>query len=715
MEPVRRIAHRVSNSPAAGRYFAIGSSPEMRRRAENALAEMLGASNLVSLDLSGIEDDPWNWLRRYQQAEARDPQGVLYCVHGLSALCERASEAGRPHPFAQLNFARDAWGKTGTHLLLWLDGIAAFDSFLELAPDLWSHRDVVAWFLTREDFVDPAWSAVGLADKYGPRIEAAKRQLADGKTVGEARLRATVELADALVARGESLAAWGAIEAHTLVTTRNMGSPDLSINHHRLRNGIQVRLGRNASTATDLTQWLKSERHAPTWLRNVIESGLAQALMAHKPERAIPILRRLSLVDPRGAEPRGFGSDAADNLVLTLAHQGQPQAALRVAVPAANESPNREAWNLYRLGAIARTQGDYPAALRADDRAARYFTTTGDDAYAASAWRRVSGMLEDWGLTEEAEALLGAAKSGDEVAQLPFRLERWCRRWIRADAAATSLFREVLSSISIVADHPIARAASAAACHDILVFLEEDAEPTDSVFPALEKAIQSLVVTAKASNDKEVEGAARWAQARLALLAGDPTRAYALADRTLIPWCRRWRGLVAESGIWGLLARSAPSPAIGLDRAERAVAVADRSPSVFAQIAARQTLAVVHVRGDRVADAAACLNDALALARAEGLRLNELALLHDLAELPNFKGARAAAGEALTLALVLMLPREEARALLNVALTSHQAGEPLSARRLDRAREIVEELGPPRLRTRVLAALAMPTYPPAHP
>jgi hypothetical protein len=152
--------------------------------------------------------------------------------------------------------------------------------------------------------------------------------------------------------------------------------------------------------------------------------------------------------------------------------------------------------------------------------------------------------------------------------------------------------------------------------------------------------------------------------------------------------------------VWALLARTAPTPSIAVERAKQSVAVADRSPSIYAQIDARRTFAAVRVREGNVPVALALLDEALALARAEGLRPRELAILHESAEIDH-PGAKAAANDALTLAGAMMLPRDEARALLNLVRMARRHGEPVATRRLERAAEIVAELGPPRLRAEV--------------
>lgn len=700
IEPVRRIASRVKESPAAGRYFAIGSSPEMRERVERALAAHLGdPRKVVSLDVSRIEADPWNWLRAQQLEHASDTRGVLYAVHGLGALVRGAEAAGRPNPYAQLNLARDAWGSTGTHLLLWIDGLEEFDRFLHAAPDLWSHRDVVAWFLTRADFVDPSVDEVRLHDEQEPRVAAAERTLADQGASDEERIWAAAALAEARVERAEPLAAWEALMREDAMVRRHIrhNMSDACWDFEGAKCNALLHLGRAFGAAEIAGRLLASERGRPGWWREELRHDVARAHIGARPEVAIPIFEaELSSDRPE------FRVDVTGNLVLALAYCGQVRRGTEVNALQPTQEPEQAAWVWSRMAQLAEASGDFATALSGSFRAERVFAATGRRRVSDSHLVSSGFILDSWGNALEADRLFRGAMVGDVAGALKAHTHAWYASWRRSSATGPV---PLVSATTQLRSHPIARAVPAEVLHDLLDRLDDDIEPGDPLLPTLEAVAGELVTHARSDSDKEVEGAARWALARLALLRGDPKGAYRLADKVLIPWCRHWRGLIAETDIWRLLALAAPDASTARAHVGRALHAADTSPSIFVQIRARQTAARVEVRDGDAGAAVRALEEAMRLARNEGLRLQELALLHDLSELPGNPGARAAASDALALANVLMLPRDEARALLNLALIARGAGDRVSPRRLERASEIVEELGPPRLRSRVRTAL----------
>jgi len=701
IEPVRRIAARVNESSAAGRYFAVGSSAEIRRRVERTLAGLLNAPNaVVVLDVSKIQGDPWNWLRAEQLRGQRSARGTLYAVHGLGALAQSAVSTGRPDPYAQLNLARDAWGATGTHVLVWLDGPDAFDRFLRAAPDLWSHRDLVAWFLTGADFVKPSTDTTPLYDEQARDAEAAEAVLARAGEPEESRLAAAAALAVANVERAQPLAAWEVLARHGALARRvsRRGLSEPTWRFETAKSLTLRQLSRAADAAIVSEQLLAQAPAAPTWWRQEIRHDIAQAQLAHQPESAIPMMEAALVSDSLE-----FRNKVTDNLVLALVTCGQLTRATELNAGRVSEDPERSSWVATRAAMLAEDAGDFSAALSARWAADRVFRSVGRHRTADANLSSTAGMLDDWGNHEEADKLLVEHAAGDLASGLSVRTRAWWRRWRRS---ATAEAVPLVAATSALREHPVARAVPAAELHDLVGVLEDAVEPTDRLLPVLEDVARTLVAAARTDSDKEVEGSARFALARLALLRGQRAAAYAIADRDLVRWCRRWRGLVHEADAWGLLASAAPDDATARAHVTRAKRVADSSPSILAQIRTRRRAAEVEVRAGEIAAARRSLGDALALARRQGLRLHELELLHALSEVPGAPDARQAASDALGLALALMLPRDEAHALLNVELLARSAGERTSPRRLDRASEIVEELGPPKLRARVRAAVA---------
>lgn len=702
IEPVRRIAARVRESSAAGRYFAVGSSAETRDRVERTLAALLNDPRaVVVLDVSTIQGDPWNWVRAEQLRGRRSARGTLYAVHGLGALAHSAASAGRPDPYAQLNLARDAWGATGTHVLLWLDGPDAFDRFLRAAPDLWSHRDLVAWFLTSADFVPPSADSTPLYDQQAREAEAAEALLARAGEPEDSRLAAAAALAIANVERAQPLAAWEVFSSYPRppsVRRTRRELTDAASRFEEAKAFTLQELGRENDAAGIAQRLLAAATSPPAWWREQVTHRLAQAQLASRPELAIPAMEAAL-----ASERPEFLNGLIDNLVLALRNCGEIQRATALNSGRGSEGPERGAWVDERAALLAGATGDFPVALAALSRARRVFGAVGHRRLYLATLSSTGAMLDDWGNHEEADQLLAEHPAGDLASGLWIRTQAWWRRWRRS---ATAEAVPLVAATSALRGHPVARAVPAAALHDLLELLEDAVEPTDPLLPVLEEVARSLVDAARTGSDKEVEGSARFALARLALLRGQRATAYGLADRTLVDWCRRWRGLVQEADAWCLLASAAPDDAAARAHVTRAKRVADSSPSILAQIRTRRRAAEVEVRAGENAAARRSLGDALALARRQGLRLQELELLHALSEVPGAPDARQAASDALGLALALMLPRDEARALLNLELLARSTGERALPRRLDRASEIVEELGPPKLRARVRAAVA---------
>ncbi|HNH47726.1 MAG TPA: hypothetical protein PKY30_11840, partial [Myxococcota bacterium] len=196
-EPIRRIAARVAALPTAGRYLAVGGSPTLRNQVEAALDALLGGDRVHHLDFSTALGNPWTLFG--EQTAGRPLRGHLYCLHGLEKM------AGPVHAYQQLNLARDAWGASGAQILIWLSGMTELDSFLKQAPDLWSHRDLLALFLCQEDFVSP--TVVGDEDRYGRKLALARQRWEEARTDKE-RALAESGLVDQLILTSQLLEAW---------------------------------------------------------------------------------------------------------------------------------------------------------------------------------------------------------------------------------------------------------------------------------------------------------------------------------------------------------------------------------------------------------------------------------------------------------------------------------------------------------------------------
>lgn len=683
-ESVRRIARRVAASPAAGRYFAIGTSPVVRTQVATALRHALGEARVKEIHLDSDDADPWATVQSRHTGE----KGTLYVLDGLR---DDAPE-GEAHPYARLNLARDAWGQTATHLLVWLDGPGALDRFLRLAPDLWSHRDYVAWFLSAADFELPAPEDPAGDARLAAREVAARRIIDDPQSGDADRAGAWDELARVGITRGDWIAASEAID-HAVDLTR---PADGDLWARRL-NQAQARLvvGRESEARRILSNgvWPAAYSNSLAVRRAKWTPGQGEQLRALRALWEV----RLSLTEELEA-------DLWLAIHSHLCECGQASEFRTWAFVAsrgrADESSVRY-WNSRAAALI----GDLPSGLASSLASQRRAVEGGDRRRALYATLLAAHSLFGLGVPEAitlADAVSSAAPPGmltDVEVAAGFR-------WISGTPGPA--LEATLSRIAALARRRAARVIALDTIDRLLTSLDQQLPPTDPNLPAVDATLREVGRLA-GKDDPEAAGFATFLRARVAEMCGDRASAFRLADGVALAWCTRFEREDTAIDVWCLLARCAPDLTRAEKFARRARTLADDHPSLFVQIDARRTQALVAVRAKKPADAARFLEDARAIARSEGLRPRELLLLHELAETPGHPGAYAAAEAALSLAETIFLPREEARALLNLALLDPTSS--LAPRRLARAAELAEELGPPVLRVRVARGL-VPTSTP---
>ncbi len=671
-EPIRRIAARVAALPTAGRYLAVGGSPTLRTQVEATLDALLGGGRVHRLDFSAETGNPWTL---FGEKNAGKPlRGHLYCLHGLEKM------AGPVHAYQQLNLARDAWGASGAQILIWLSGMAELDSFLKQAPDLWSHRDLLALFLCQEDFVSA--TVGGDEDRYGRELTLARQRWEDAPP-GEEKVRAGLDLVGELQIARDRLEGWLVLEVcekHRCLKK----NPELARRCHRLRILLLLGLDRQREAYDRGQPLLVQAPRLPAWER--AETALYVAASADfVPKEQLHLYQSLSHT-PTVVLPEEGREVLFENAVRSLSRLGRLREARRWKTE--GEAPEHAAWVALRESEIASATGDSIATLQAAEQARRSWLHIGRADAAGNATGYVEESLYHWGLPFEQPN-----PPGDHAETTRFLSVRVSRHWGMASPRTPVLLQQLLPSLQELALSYAGRGVAARCVELLMNDLDENILPRDPLLPSIQKFLQFL--RGQSADDPMVKGWAGYLLARLSAIQGDFSAAFS-ATRDLQKWCKRWRGPVEEGLGLAFRARVAPDSPTGELLAANALKLVDDDLSIYAQITVRRQLSQLRQRlgGDAVTP----LRQALERARAEELQPIVLQLLHDLSELPGYAGATEAAREARGLATQLLRPRDEARALLNLSVLSGQK------HRWDRVTEVAEALGSPVFRARVAAA-----------
>lgn len=689
---VARLAERISRGLAGGRYLCTCASPELRERIERALATALGGpDHLVRVDVSG--GDPWNTVRLKQFDEQLPTARVVYTLHGLAEAARTAVERGAKHPYEQLNFARDGLSSSGTHLLVWLDGIEEIERFAAMAPDLWTYRSEVVAFLSERDFgivrLTPAQTALG------DRLSRIDRDLAEPGMQGLPRVRLLDDRAFCLIERRQAERALESVEeALRIVGRRHHSEPDWmqALLFLGIRHVAALRTLERFDEAYALGErYLRLARAS----RSTLEAAHAELVATvawHLGWHGESIRTRSRLYHDEWQSEQGRDVVVL-NLRRALIHAGR----LREVAAAEADHPLRSNDASVRgaepeLTALrARETGD---SLRLLAEAA---AACAQDAALGGARTSVAALS----LAGQTLARLGLADDADEVYARAERLEV-------GSLAAFELLVERMaygSGMRSAVDADLLRrlralAAKGSSPSERVVFAGTLLAGAEDAVGAVRDALCMLVldVLGEGRIGPPHEERARFARFR-ALVALRRFRGASRLAPAVSSWARDHRGPSVQSD----LRRTLSEIQLGLGDRRRALGYADAALQLAREdednhriVKAHEARAGALVALGRVPDARAALDEALAVARAEGLRPVELRLLHEITELPEGADRASVAREALLLAKELMFPREEARALMNLARLGLPSGESIEqvGRWLDRAAMWTEALGP---------------------
>ncbi len=134
---VARLARRFHARRRGGFVVCVGASEALRAQVEVVLAERLGEGALRSTEIPRGSDDPWAVL-----LSARTDEAQL-----VSARLVGEAEAAT---LRSLDVRRELLQGERLALLLWVS-LGTMERVANLAPNLWSYRGDVAWFLSHDD------------------------------------------------------------------------------------------------------------------------------------------------------------------------------------------------------------------------------------------------------------------------------------------------------------------------------------------------------------------------------------------------------------------------------------------------------------------------------------------------------------------------------------------------------------------------------------
>lgn len=647
---VRRLAQRRVRGSGAGRYVAVGRSPDVRAAFADRLRRELGADNAVlEHTWCGSDFGPWNELqtRRNEEGESASAVWQLFGV-GSGPRADFGLRA--------LNLARDAWGAFRAHVVVWLDDGAAFRRFTELCPDLLSQLDGYEFMLGADDFSPPA--------EWAPRWHAASL----------AAERREVELLEA----GPMDSLQAAVNLHDVATS-------LAERNERLRAEPMFReAGARLPPHADRLATLVAVAHGEVALQldrqpvlpiqplpevpGLVECAEAQrARFRGDPDQLRKWRRAISLAAPETMQ--AWISNAA-------------QAAISLGLP-----PPRVTGQAYidGLALDALSAGRLLEALPALQQSLETHLAAGRLRQARGAWLESARLLDLLGVLPHAPPPLG-----DDAATVGPNAAHWLRLWRRGlltDETA-ALTRQVLR----LDENGLGRATAATALKEVAAVLREEASGHDAEV-ADWAAVAALVhQSAVSQRDDDALGPALFARVNLALIGGDRTTAWWLADRKLMGWARRCRGSLMEAGVFCILADACPDPRRGVELAAAALRRAPPDEAPLLHVGAQRQRARALVRLGDVPGAESVLHAALTMATRVRLELTAAEVRVSLAELP-IPDRVPVAEAAVDAARQARLPRLEAQALVALArATPGPAALPL----LDRAEQLAAELGPPR-------------------
>lgn len=141
---VEKLARRFRAGRRRGFVVCIGASEGLRAKVEAALRERLGDTPLVSVMIEKSAADPWSALLLERAGEAR-------------LVSARLEDKVEDRALRLLDVKRELLQSEGLSLLLWVS-LGEMERVASAAPNLWSYRSEVSWFVSHEDIERSAFA-----------------------------------------------------------------------------------------------------------------------------------------------------------------------------------------------------------------------------------------------------------------------------------------------------------------------------------------------------------------------------------------------------------------------------------------------------------------------------------------------------------------------------------------------------------------------------
>lgn len=165
---VTKLARRFRAGRRRGFVVCVGASEGLRARVEAALRERLGDDDAIaSTAIHKGAEDPWGVL-----LQARSGDGQVVSARLDDDVEDRVLRA--------LDVRRELLQGEGVSLLLWTS-LGAMERVATMAPNLWSYRSDVAWFLSHADIEASITEGVD-ETPLGPSIEEQFQRVEDELT-----------------------------------------------------------------------------------------------------------------------------------------------------------------------------------------------------------------------------------------------------------------------------------------------------------------------------------------------------------------------------------------------------------------------------------------------------------------------------------------------------------------------------------------------------
>jgi|GEM_PF-1686746 len=134
---VTKLARRFRAGRRRGFVVCVGASEALRARVEATIGARLDEASIASTAIHKGTEDPWGVLLQARSNEAQ-------------VVSARLDDDLEDRVLRSLDVRRELLQGESVSLLLWTS-LGAMERVASLAPNLWSYRSDVAWFLSHED------------------------------------------------------------------------------------------------------------------------------------------------------------------------------------------------------------------------------------------------------------------------------------------------------------------------------------------------------------------------------------------------------------------------------------------------------------------------------------------------------------------------------------------------------------------------------------